>query len=179
MAIAITLQQYLDDQGVTYDCLEHKRTGCSTRSAEASHVPSECLAKAVVLKGRDGYVLTIVPASRQVKLEEVGALLRQPIGLAAEAEIATLFPDCEPGAVPPVAAAYGLHCLVDESLEAQSDIYFEAGDHRTLVHLSGEQFRKLMQKVPHGHFAAGTGAAAFETKPISQRPDKQPSDYDI
>ena len=162
MAIAITLQQYLSDQGVAYDCLEHRRTGCSTRSAEASQVPGDCLAKAVVLKRREGYILAIVPASRQVRLDEVGAWLRQPIGLAAEDEIASLFPDCEPGAVPPVAAAYGLRSLVDESLETPRDIYFEGGDHRTLVHLTGEQFHKLMQKVPHGRFCSEESASDDE-----------------
>ena len=162
MAIAITLQQYLSAQGLAYDCLEHKRTGCSTRSAEASHVPPDSIAKAVVLKRKDGYILAIVPASRQVKLDDVGAWLRQPVGLAAEDEIVSLFPDCDPGAVPPVAAAYGLRSLVDESLEAQKDIYFEGGDHRTLVHVSGEEFHKLMQKVPHGRFCAEIDAGEDE-----------------
>jgi Ala-tRNA(Pro) deacylase len=152
MAIAITLQQYLNAEGVRYDCVEHKHTRCSIRTAEASHVPSDCLAKAVVLKKRDGFILTIVPASRQVSLADVGG---QPVCLATEAEITSLFPDCEPGAVPPVAAAYGLHALVDDSLEGRSDIYFEGGDHRTLVHLSRDQFHKLMDKVPHGRFCVG------------------------
>lgn len=154
MAIAITLQQYLTAQGVTYDCLEHRRTGCAISSAEASHVPADCLAKAVVLRRRNGYILAVIPASRQVKLEDVGEYLHQPVGLATEDEIAPLFPDCEPGAVPLFAAAYGLRSLVDESLEAQRDIYFEAGDHRTLVHISGEHFQKLMCKVPHARICA-------------------------
>jgi Ala-tRNA(Pro) deacylase len=162
MGIAITLQQYLSDQGIAYDCLEHRRTGCSTRSAEASHVPSERLAKAVVLRRHDGYILAVVPASRDVQLDKVGSWLRQPVELASEREITPLFPDCEPGAIPPLAAAYGLRSLVDESLENQPDIYFEAGDHRTLVHLSGEQFHKLMQKVPHGRICAERGSGITE-----------------
>ena len=39
---------------------------------------------------------------------------------------------------------FGLRSLVDESLEGHSDIYFQGGDHRMLVHLSGELF-------PHAH----------------------------
>lgn len=153
MGIAITLQQYLSDQNIPYDCIEHRRAGCSAQSAEASRVSSDCLAKAVVLKRRDGYILAILPSSRQVRLDEVGGWLRQPVGLATEEEIASLFLDCEHGAVPPIAAPYGLRSVVDESLEGQRDIYFEAGDHRTLIHVSGEQFHKLMAKVPHGRFS--------------------------
>lgn len=159
MGIAITLQQYLSDNSVTYDCLTHQRSSCSTQSAEASHLPSDSLAKAVVLRRRDGYIVAIVPASRQVNLHSVGGWLHQIVGLATEEEIAALFPDCEPGAVPPIAAAYGLRSLVDESLENRSDIYFEAGDHRTLVHVSGAQFHDLMQKVPHGRICAETSAS--------------------
>lgn len=158
MGIAITLQEYLNSQDVTYDCIEHKRTGCATRSAEVSHVPSDCLAKAVVLKRRDGYILAVVPASSQVMLDQVGGWLRQPVALATEEEIASLFPDCERGAVPPIAAPYGLRSIVDDSLEGRRDIYFEGGDHRTLVHLSGDQFHRLMQKVAHGRFSSGSGA---------------------
>ena len=154
MGIAITLQQYLDDQGIEYHQLQHKRTGCSMRSAEASHVPTDNLAKAVVLRRRDGYIIAIVPASRRVNLEVIGGWLRQPVGLASEDEVSALFPDCEPGAIPPIAAAYGLRSLVDESLERKSDVFFEAGDHRTLVHVSGDRFDALVRKVPHGRICA-------------------------
>ncbi len=158
MGIAITLQQYLDEHGVLYDCVEHRRTEGAAHSAEASQIPSDDLAKAVVLKRRDGYILAIVPASRRVMLDEVGGWLHQPVSLATEREIVSLFPDCAPGAVPPIAAAYGLRSLIDESLEGRSDIYFEGGDHRTLVHLSGEHFHKLMMKIPHGRICSDCDA---------------------
>ena len=154
MAIAITLQQFLEAQSVPYEVMEHKPTGCSQRTADASHVSSECLAKGVVVKHRDGYVLTVVPASRQVRLEEVGRWLDRPVTLATEAEASALFPDCEHGAVPPIAAAYGLASVVDASLEEHEHVYFEGGDHRALVHVTGPQFQRLMEKVPHGQFCA-------------------------
>jgi Ala-tRNA(Pro) deacylase len=162
MGIAIKLQHYLDGQNVPYDCVEHRRTNSTAHSAEVCHVSTGRLAKAVVLKRREGYILAIVPASRRVVLDEVGSWLRQTIGLATEEEIGSLFPDCEAGAVPPIAAAYGLRSLVDESLEGQSDIYFEGGDHRTLVHVSGEHFHKIMEKVPHGRICSGVGVGEDE-----------------
>jgi Ala-tRNA(Pro) deacylase len=154
MGIAIKLQQYLGSEGIHYDSVEHRRTGCAMRSAEVSHIPSNCMAKAVVLKDRSHYFVTIVPASRQVRLDEVGGLLHQPVALASEDEIARLFPDCEPGAISAIVTAYGLQCCVDESLDASGDIYFEAGDHRTLVHLTSRDFQKLMRNVPHGRFSS-------------------------
>jgi Ala-tRNA(Pro) deacylase len=154
MGIAITLQQFLEAQGVPYGVLEHKRTGCSQRTADASHVPSECLAKGVVVRHKEGYILTVVPASRQVQLEEVGRWLKRPVALASEDEVGVLFPDCEYGAVPPIAAAYGLTAVVDASLEGHEHVYFEGGDHCALVQVTGAEFHHLMEEVPHGQFAA-------------------------
>jgi Ala-tRNA(Pro) deacylase len=154
MGIAITLQQFLEAQSVPYEVLEHKRTGCSQRTADASHVPSDCFAKGVVVKHKDGYVLTIVPASRRVRLEEVGRWLQRPVALATEEEASALFPDCEQGAIPPIAAPYGLAAVVDASLEGHEHIYFEGGDHCALVHVTGAQFHRLMEGLPHGRFVA-------------------------
>ena len=154
MGIALKLKQYLDDQGIEYDVTEHRKTSSSETTAEASHVSGDSLAKGVIVKREGDYLLVVVPASRSVALDELGGWLKQPVTLAREDEIGELFPDCDLGAVPPVGGAYGLKAAVDESLDRQEEIFFEGGDHRTLVRLSGAQFRHLMAKVPHERFTA-------------------------
>ena len=72
---------------------------------------------------------------------------------ATEEEIATLFKDCEPGAVPPLGPAYGVETLLDEALASLDEVYFEAGDHEQLVHVNGEGFRNLLRGVRHGYFS--------------------------
>ncbi len=156
MAIAITLEQYLNNHDIDFDVMVHKRTATSARTADVSQVPINGFAKAVVLKTRRGYCLAVVPASAQVRLDEVGGWLDAPVGLASEEEISALFPDCEPGAIPPVGEAYGIATLVDDSLEAQPIVYFEGGDHRSVVHVSGGDFRRMMEDMPHGRFCASS-----------------------
>jgi len=39
--------------------------------------------------------------------------------------------------------------VMDDRLEGFNDIYFEGGDHRTLVHMTGAEFHRLMADVPH------------------------------
>ena len=56
---------------------------------------------------------------------------------------ASLFEDCDIGAIPPIGAAYDVPVILDESLGDAADIYFEGGDHKTLVHVSGKDFRNL------------------------------------
>jgi Ala-tRNA(Pro) deacylase len=154
MAIALSLQQYLDGLGVPYEVMTHDRTLRSSDTAQASAVPEDSLAKGVLIKRKDGYLLAILPATCHVQLDAIGAWLRQPIGLATEAEAANIFGDCELGAIPPVAGAYGLPAVMDDSLEGMNDIYFEGGDHRTLVHVTGRDFHRLTADVPHAHIGA-------------------------
>jgi Ala-tRNA(Pro) deacylase len=75
------------------------------------------------------------------------------VDIAGEEQIETLFPDCEPGSIPALGAAYGLGVVVDDSLAQQEDLYFEAGDFADLVHISGASFRKLMEGARHGRFS--------------------------
>jgi Ala-tRNA(Pro) deacylase len=42
-----------------------------------------------------------------------------------------------------------MQTIVDEDLLHCSDIYFEAGNHRELIHVKGKDFNQLMQGAPH------------------------------
>ena len=154
MGIAPSLQQYFDDRDVLYDVVTHDRTMRSSATAEAGGIAEDNLAKGVLIRRKDGFVLAIIPTSCHVSLDTLGTWLQQPVGLASEAEVATVFGDCALGAILPVAGAYGLQAVMDDSLEGFDDIYFEGGDHRTLVRLKGREFHRLMADVPHAHIGA-------------------------
>ena len=153
MTIAVTLEQYLGRNGIAYDVLPHALTTSSLRTVEASHVPADALAKTVVLKGDQVYLLAVLPASQQLEWKALGACFSNNLALATEEEIAWLFSDCKLGAVPPIGEAYGVETMVDDSIAEQADIYFEGGDHATLVHLAGPAFCKLMAHAKHGCFS--------------------------
>ena len=150
MTIAASVQKHLIHEGVNFELIEHSRTLDSTHAAQAAHVPGAQLAKGTLLKDDQGFVIAVVPATRKVDLGAMHRHLGRPLGLATEGEVESVFGDCEPGAVPPLGAAYGIDSVLDDSLMEAPDIYFEAGDHRGLVHVSGTEFRKLMTGVPHG-----------------------------
>lgn len=154
MSIAPTLQRYLKANNVQYDVIAHAPTMSSTRTAEACRISGNCLAKGVVLKRDGSYVLAVLPASRHLHLADLRASLGENIEMAEERELDKLFPDCAHGAVPAVGQCYGLSLLVDDSIETAPDIYIEAGDHETLIHLSHSQFSDLMAKATHGRFSA-------------------------
>lgn len=154
MAIAISLQEYLDGKGVPYEFVTHERTLRCSDTAAICSIPEDNLAKGVLIKRKGGYLLAIVPASRHVQLEAVADWMKQPVGLASEAEVGAVFGDCELGSIPAVAGAYGLPAVMDECLEGFSDIYLESGDHRTLIHLTGRDYHRVTAEVPHAHISA-------------------------
>ncbi|UHD14800.1 aminoacyl-tRNA deacylase [Thiocapsa bogorovii] len=145
MSIPSTLQSYLKEQSVDFALVRHPHTGASMDTAQAAHVPGDHLAKGVVVSQDGRYLLVVVPADYHVHLGRLHEHLGEPVGLATEAEVAGLFPDCEPGAVPPIGGAYALRTLVDRHLMNLPEVYFESGDHEHLVKISGDRFADLMR----------------------------------
>ena len=154
MSIAPTLQKYLAAENIQYEQIPHELSMTSARTAEACHISGDCLAKGVVLRRDGGYVLAVVPASHHLRLSELRTELGDDVDMADEAEINELFGDCARGAIPAVGKCYGLNIIVDDSIEAQPEIYMEAGDHETLLHLSHAQFARLTANALHGRFSA-------------------------
>jgi len=153
MAISITVQNYLDDLGVDYAPLAHDHTETSSMTAETSHVPGSRLVKAVIIKDGDGYLMALLPASHHLRLDALRDLLGRQVELAAEEEFTALFDDCATGAIPALGMAYGLGVIVEDSLAKTGDLFFEGGDHETLVHMQAEAFKGLVAGAPHGRFS--------------------------
>jgi Ala-tRNA(Pro) deacylase len=152
MGIATTLAQYLGERGVKYDVVEHPHTATALETAKAGHVALSRLAKAVVLKGRAGFMLAVLPASSHIQFTQLRKQIGAELDMANEEQIESIFYDCEPGAVPALGGAYGLKVILDDSLACESEIYLEGGDHACLVHVSGSDFRKLMADARHARF---------------------------
>lgn len=153
MSIAPTLQKYLIDENIQYEEIPHEPTMSSARTAQTCHIPGDRLAKGIVLR-RDGeYMMAVMPASRRLRMPELRTTLGSDVDLANEIEIGQLFRDCANGAVPPIGKCYGLNLIVDDSINAPPDIYMEAGDHQTLLHLSQAQFARLTADELHGRFS--------------------------
>ena len=153
MSIAPTLQRYLADQNVAFDMVDHRPTMSAMRTAEAAHIPGDHLAKGVVLRNGGDYMLAVLPASHHISLPDLRAQLGEDITLASEDEIGQVFRDCASGAVPALGTCYGLKTVIDDKLAEQPEIYFEAGDHATLIHMSQADFARLTAAASHGRFS--------------------------
>ncbi|MFP4126791.1 MAG: aminoacyl-tRNA deacylase [Alphaproteobacteria bacterium] len=142
--LAPKLKAHLDTAGVYYDVHAHPWAPTASEAAQAAHVPGDRLAKAVLLQDGAGPVLAVLSSTHQVSEERAGHALDRSLELAPEDQIAVYFADCAPGAVPALGAAYGVETVVDRSLDTSETVYFEAGDHKHLVAVSGGDFHRLL-----------------------------------
>lgn len=153
MAVAIMLQHHLDRLGVDYEVVAHPYADTGIDTAERAHIPPDKLAKSVMLEDEGGYLMAVCSASRRIKLGDLYREINRRLEFANELELADVLGDCALGAVPPLGDLYGVEVVVDMDLFMQPDIYFEAGDHEELIHVSAENFQKLMSGAEHASFS--------------------------
>ncbi len=152
MAIASRLKHHLDAKGMPFDLLAHAYTATASETAESAHIPGDHLAKTVLIHMEEGPLLAVVPSHMQVDLPALQSIMHRRLGLAPEDEMTEVFEDCEIGAAPPIGGAYGVPTIVDKHMMGLDEVWFEAGDHRTLIHMKGRHFDRLMSDAKLGSF---------------------------
>ena len=137
MATAASIERFLIESGVRYGVVTHQHSESSLGSVLAAKLLPDKVTKGVVLKENEKYALAVLPASYKLDLDWLRSQTGRPYQLARESEVERVFHDCAPGAVPAVAAVYGLETLVESSLREQAELYLEAGDHEELIDRAG------------------------------------------
>lgn len=151
MAIAITLKEFLTDQNIGYELLQHHHSDSSLNTAASANLPSDQVSKAVILKDEYGqYLMAVLPSDRKLQREALNRLQGKQYQMISEQEIESLFADCELGAIPALGEAYGMDTVVDDHLLMANSVYIEAGDHETLVKLNNLHFCDLVKNFHHG-----------------------------
>jgi Ala-tRNA(Pro) deacylase len=142
----VNLQSLLDNLGVNYRVSHHPTTYTAQMLAEIEHVPGRKVIKPVVVQADGEFVMCALPACYRIDLEELKEQLQvDDVKLVEEPKLAELFPDCEPGAEPPIGRFYGMTTLMDESLVADDRVTFQAGTHQDAVTMSLAEYRRVAQ----------------------------------
>ncbi|PWU08928.1 MAG: deacylase [Terriglobia bacterium] len=146
MPLLEKLRVFLDENHAEYTHTVHSLAYTAREVASAEHLPAREVAKTVVIHGDNGYHLLVVPATKLVDFQEI----RMALGftharMVPETELASLFPDCELGAMPPMGNLYGMPVYLDSGLAGEETITFNAGTHRDVVHMRTSEFRRLVR----------------------------------
>src|SRR3990172_5288886 len=151
MTIAKTVEHYLQQHGTSSTVVHHPPSMSSKQTAAAAHVPPDQIAKAVVLADDRGFLMAVIPGDRHVELHRLSDKLRRQFVLVSEQRTATIFKDCDLGAIPPLGLAYGMPTVVDDSLVGRDRVFFVGGNHDELIRVDGDAFVRLLGEAQHGH----------------------------
>ncbi|MBB1635864.1 aminoacyl-tRNA deacylase [Cupriavidus sp. UME77] len=153
MTMATTLARCLSKKQSRFETVPRPGSPSRPATAQTAYVPGDRRARTVVLEDNRGYLAAVIPSTHQLKLLDICEQTGRKLSLAHGDGVREVFRDCDIGALPPVGMAYGTLTWLDDSLLTHPDVYFEAGDHEELVHMSTEQFTALMAEARRGHFA--------------------------
>jgi Ala-tRNA(Pro) deacylase len=154
------LERFLKKHHVSYEIVNHPQAFTSSATAEAEHISGNEVAKVVMVKARKQDVMAVLPASCCVDWLKMSTVLgTQDVSLEKEVEFAALFPDCEPGAMPPFGKLYKVPCYVDKNLKNADWITFNAGSHTESIRMPAKDFFRIV-KAEIADFAVPAGKAA-------------------
>jgi Ala-tRNA(Pro) deacylase len=144
MTVSARVREWLDQQQVTYDVVPHREAFTAQEVAGATHIPGRAYAKVVMLKGRRGLVMAVLPAKCQVSVNRVQEILGDDtVALATEADFAQTFAGCEIGAMPAFGNLYGVPVYLDQDLLDEQTIAFPAGTHHEVIRIASKDFLRL------------------------------------
>jgi Ala-tRNA(Pro) deacylase len=143
MSISVRLKTFLDENEIPYSVVMHTTAYTAQGTAATLQISGKELAKSVVLWAGEEMILAVLPAPNHVRLDQLGAEVGKSVRLATEQEFSSLFPDCEPGTMPPFGSLYNLPAYVDESLAADEAIVFNAGTHRDAIRMWYDDFVRV------------------------------------
>ena len=139
---------YLDEHGVRYAHTTHSRAYTAEEVAAAEHLPAHRLAKTVVCRDEDSYLMVVVPADSHVDIAQLRTAIGVPrVSLADESELCELFPGAELGSMPALGNLFGLRVYLDREVASQGFIAFNAGTHRDVIHMRSADFQHLVRPV--------------------------------
>lgn len=143
--LATRLKEFLRRNNVNFETIVHTNTYTAQGVAAVTHTPGKEFAKTVILNVDGAYAMAVLPASDVVDLKlfekDLGAA---NVRMADEAEFAASFPDCEVGAMPPFGTLYNMPVYVDEILQQDDWIVFNAGSHREAIRMAYQDFVRLV-----------------------------------
>lgn len=140
----MNVPQFLSNREIPFDRVDHIPAFTAQRLAQAVHCSGEMVAKTVLLKVDDGFVLAVLPATHHVDLLRVQVFLgAHHVDVAKEKDCGHHFEDCELGAIPPFGSHYGVRTMIDDSLMGEDEIIFSGNTHDEAIRMSMRDYLAL------------------------------------
>jgi Ala-tRNA(Pro) deacylase len=153
---------FLRGRSIWFESLLHSPASSSTRRAHNVHIPGRRVAKTVLVKAGDRFVVVVLPSTMKIDLVRLGAVMGLPaadLRLATGDELLGIFTDCEPGVVPPFGGLYDLATVFDASLVEVGELVFGGNTRHEGLRMHSRDYVAIEQPLI-GAFAAPIAAGA-------------------
>jgi Ala-tRNA(Pro) deacylase len=141
MAIPLRLAQFLETRKIPYRAETHKEAVTAQQAAQAAHVSGRAFAKSVLLFVDGTLWMAVLPSTEKVDMDRLrGCMSAKKVRMATEAEFATVFADCDLGAMPIFGSLYGVPVIVSGELQQHEEIAFTAGTHHDIVRIRTQDY---------------------------------------
>lgn len=146
MPLSVKLKKLLEEEKVPFEVMTHAEVYTAQETAADLHVPGSQLAKVVIVKANGNLVMLVLPAEYNIDFGKLKVILGvKKVALAREEDFSDLFPDCDTGAMPPFGNLYGIPVLIDDHLQSQNKITFNACTHHEAVQISFSDYQRLVK----------------------------------
>jgi Ala-tRNA(Pro) deacylase len=157
--IPTAISNYLDQHHARYSLIAHPTAYTAQEEAAAAHISGSEWAKTVVVFADDEPILAVLPAQYSVDLPRLKESAHaKSMRLAKENEFASLYRDCELGAMPPLGPLFHQRVFVDKHLTSDPEVAFSAGSHHYAVRMPYREFERLVLPTI-ADFASGPSTA--------------------
>ncbi len=138
---------FLDEQGVEYEVVEHRRTVMAAAEARAAHISPDEVAKTIALRDEAAFRLAVLPASRRLDLDKARTALGagESLRFATEDEMRSELNVFDVGALAPLADFVRATEVVDKRLLEPERILFSGGDHTHGVLIDPHDLIQIVQ----------------------------------
>ena len=159
------IRDFLQANSARFEVLLHAPSHSATHRAGNVHVPGRSVAKSVLVRAGEVWVLAVLPATHRIETMRLAEVLGvDQIRLATEAEVEQAFADCEPGALPPFGRLYGMTTILDASLSAGAEVVFVGNTRHECIRMKFKDYER-MEEPMKARFASPINAR----RPKNQR----------
>ncbi len=141
----MSISQILADHEIRFETLLYPPAYTAQRRAAHLRIPGQNVAKSVLLRGPNGYLVAILPATARVSIEVLSTALGGPVQVASAEEVARIFADCEWGVADPFGSRYGLPTYLDSGLTADTELVLPTDSHHEAVRVRCGDFERAEQ----------------------------------
>ena len=144
MSVALKIKELLEKEEISYQVLEHNLAYTALEIAEKVHLPGHQVVKSIVINGDGKWMLCVLPSTHKIDFEKLKkAFSLKEASLANEGKVASLFPGCDVGAMPPFGQLAGLQVYVDTDLHENETIAFNAGTHTDMLKIKFKDYLRI------------------------------------